>query len=516
MNAPIGRLDRDVCYRALQTRDARFDGCFFTAVTSTGIYCRPVCPARTPKIENCLFLPSAAAAHELGFRPCLRCRPESAPGSPVWRGSETTVARALHLIAEGAVGDDGIEALAERLGVGSRHLRRLFERHLGAAPLAVARTQRLLFDKKLLSETSLPVGEIALAAGFGSIRQFNAVFRRTYGRTPRETRRSLPRDATTVSLKLPFAPPYDWRAVIEFLAARAIDGVEVVEPERYRRTFDLGEASGVVEVRPVRGEHALVATLRADDVGALAPVVARLRRVFDLDANAALIDAHLARDPRLAAHVRSRPGIRVPGAWDDFELAARALLGQQIRVASATALLSRLAKTAGSLRPNTAPGDDLALLFPKPWEVARADLAPLRLTRARAAALRALGEVASDERAWRAVAARGVEGLTTLEGVGPWTAAYIAMRALREPDAFPASDVGIRRALASGTAPVDAAGAAAIAEPWRPWRAYAAMRLWTQGLGSEADVETCVDGVADASSALRSGATARAAVRSIA
>jgi AraC family transcriptional regulator of adaptative response / DNA-3-methyladenine glycosylase II len=481
-------LDREVCYRALQTRDARFDGSFFTAVTSTGIYCRPVCPARTPKLENCIFVPSAAAAHALGFRPCLRCRPEAAPGSPVWRGSETTVARALHLIAEGAVDEQGLEGLAERLGVGSRHLRRLFDRHLGASPLAVARTQRLLFAKKLLAETALPVGEIALVSGFGSIRQFNAVFRRTYGRTPRETRGRGARDGTgtSVSLKLAFAPPYDWRSILEFLAARAIRGVEAVDRDRYRRTFALGAATGVVEVRALPGEHALAATIRADDVSALAPVVARIRRVFDLDANGALIDAHLARDPRLAADVRSRPGVRVPGAWDDFEIAVRALLGQQIRVAAATALVSRLVATADRRRPRGGPDDDLPLLFPAPSDVAAVDSSGLGLPGARAAALRALGTVASDETAWGAIAARGEQGLTSLEGIGPWTAQYIAMRALGEPDAFPASDIALRRALATGTSAPDARAAAGMAERWRPFRAYAAMRLWTRAFTTAA------------------------------
>jgi AraC family transcriptional regulator of adaptative response / DNA-3-methyladenine glycosylase II len=485
-------LDRDVCYRALQTRDARFDGCFFTAVVTTGIYCRPVCPARTPKIENCIFVPSAAAAHELGFRPCLRCRPEAAPGSPVWRGCESTVSRALHLIAEGAMDDGGLDPLADRLGIGSRHLRRLFDRYLGASPVAVARTHRLLFAKKLLGETTLPIGVVALAAGFGSIRQFNEVFRQTYGRTPRDARRSRPADATAtgVSLKLAFAPPYDWRGVIDFLAARAVRGVEAVDPDRYRRTFRVGAAAGTVEVRLARGEHALVATIRTDDVAALAPVVARLRRVFDLDANASLIDAHLARDPRLAPHVRARPGIRVPGAWDDFELAVRAMLGQQVRVAVATTLVSRLALAVGSRRttaPSAAGTEDLALLFPNPREIAAAgaDLSALGLPRARAAALQALGALASDEKSWRLVAARGGPALTALPGIGPWTAEYIAMRGLREPDAFPASDVALRRALATSSGPPNAAGAAAIAEPWRPWRAYAAMRLWTQ-LGSGA------------------------------
>jgi AraC family transcriptional regulator of adaptative response / DNA-3-methyladenine glycosylase II len=492
VSASWPRLDRDACYRALETRDARFDGSFFTAVRTTGIYCRPICPARTPKLDNCIFVPSAAAAHALGFRPCLRCRPEAAPGSPLWRGSETSVTRALHLIAEGALDGDGVEALAERLGMGARHLRRLFERHLGASPLAVARTHRLLFAKRLLAETALPVGEVALASGFGSIRQFNADFRCVCGRTPREVRRARRVDSATVSLSLAFAPPYDWRGMLDFLAARALPGVEAVEPDRYRRTFAIGRATGVVEVRLARGERALVATIRGGDVVALGAIVARVRRLFDLDANGAVIDAHLARDPRLAPLVKERPGMRVPGAWDEFELAVRAVLGQHVRVSVATALASRLVAQLGAARPDATVDEDLTGLFPVPSAVARAELSDLGVPRARAAALRALAIAASDERAWREVVGRGGAGLRSLEGFGPWTAEYVAMRALGEPDAFPASDVGLRRALATLAGRPGPAAAEVMAERWRPWRAYAAVRLWTQATGIRADRDRAV------------------------
>ena len=298
-------LDRDACYRALSTRDARFDGRFFTAVRTTGIFCRPICPARTPKLENCIFLPSAAAAHQMGFRPCLRCRPEVAPGVAVWRGSASTVSRALHLIAEGAMDEAGVDALADRLGVGARHLRRLFDQHVGASPISVAQTHRILFAKTLINETQLSMTDVALAAGFGSVRRFNAVMQATYNRPPRELRRTAKSagaadEAAGVTLKLPFNPPYDWAAMVEFLAPRAIPGVEQVEASRYRRSFALDTARGVVEVRPAPGQNHLLATIHTNDIAALATIVARLRRLFDLDADIAAIDAHLAADPMLA------------------------------------------------------------------------------------------------------------------------------------------------------------------------------------------------------------------------
>ena len=319
-------LDRDVCYRALRTRDARFDGRFFTAVVSTGIYCRPICPARIPKIDNCIFLPSAGAAHQMGFRPCLRCRPEVAPGLAGWRGSANTVSRALGLIAEGGFDEGGADELANRLGIGARHLRRLFNRYVGASPVSVAQAHRILFAKKLITETALGMTEIALASGFGSVRRFNDVFHHTYGRTPSDLRRKNRRESDLsagIELKLPFAAPYDWAAMIEFLAARAIPGVEVVDDGRYRRTFALDGATGTLEVRPVDDESALLATIHTSDVKPLGAIVARLRRIFDLDADIAAIDEHLARDPQLARRVAARPGLRVPGAWDPFELAVR-------------------------------------------------------------------------------------------------------------------------------------------------------------------------------------------------
>jgi AraC family transcriptional regulator of adaptative response / DNA-3-methyladenine glycosylase II len=487
----LADLDRDACYRALRTRDPRFDGRFYTAVVSTGIYCRPICPAPIPKLENCVFLPSAAAAHQLGFRPCLRCRPEVAPGLAGWDGAARTVSRALHLIAEDGLGDDGVDELAERLGIGDRHLRRLFDRYVGASPIAVAQAHRILFAKKLLGETSLSMTEVALGSGFRSVRRFNDALRKTYGRSPSALRKTTSSEraagATGVHLKLPFSPPYEWRAMLEFLAARAMPGVEHVEGERYQRTFAIGHARGVVEVQAAAagGSH-LLATIHTSDVTALAAIVARLRRLFDLDVDITAVEAHLARDRRLARRVRQRPGVRVPGAWDGFELAVRALLGQQITVAGARTMAGRLVAAHGeALRPDERAGAGQPdRLFPTPSALADADLTSVGLTRSRAAALKALGaamEADGDLLRPCETLDETLEKLSALPGVGPWTAQYIAMRALREPDAFPASDLGLLRAMATPAGRPSPAALERAAEAWRPWRAYAAMRLWIQG-----------------------------------
>jgi AraC family transcriptional regulator of adaptative response / DNA-3-methyladenine glycosylase II len=467
-------LDRDVCYRALRTRDARFDGRFFTGVVSTGIFCRPICPARTPKLENCIFLPSAGAAHQMGFRPCLRCRPEIAPGLAGWRGSANTVSRALGLIAEGGFDEGGADELASRLGVGARHLRRLFDRYVGASPVSVAQAHRLLFAKKLVSETALGMTEIALAAGFGSVRRFNDAFQRAYGRPPSELRRSKREGSAGLVLKLPFVPPYDWDAMLGFLSMRAIPGVERVEGQTYARSFAFAEVTGSLSVR--RDGDQLVATIHMTDVAKLSLVIARLRRLFDLDADITAIDEHLARDRMLAKLVKARPGLRVPGAWDPFELAVRAVLGQQITVKGASTLAGRLVakhgRTVGEER-----------LFPSARTLAKADLTAIGLTRARAATLQSLAAaVGADESilSARDSLEETVAQLCTLPGIGPWTAQYICMRALREPDAFPTADLGLLRALETRDGRPTEAELERRAEAWRPWRAYAAMRLWMQ------------------------------------
>ena len=379
-------LDGDLCYRALTTRDARFDGRFYTCVLTTGIYCRPICPVRPPKREHCVFMPSAAAAHAAGYRPCLRCRPEVAPGLAGWRGTGNTVSRALALIAEGALNATGekggdVEELAEKLGVGPRHLRRLFRKHLGATPIAVAQAQRILFAKKLIGETALPFSEVALAAGFGSVRRFNDTLKRTYGRPPSALRKSSATaggDSATagVTLKLGFTKPFDWNAILAFLGSRAVPGVEALEAGRYRRSLAVQDpggalATGAVEVGLADGGEQLLARIWLSEVTALAAVVSRLRRVFDLDADIGAIEEQLSRDPRLAREIAARPGLRVPGAWDPFELAVRAILGQQVSVAGARTLAARVVERCGPQieLPEAAAAGGLARLFPHAREI---------------------------------------------------------------------------------------------------------------------------------------------------
>ena len=465
---------REICRAARLSHDARFDGKIFIAVKTTRIFCRPVCPARSPKEENIDYYPAAAAALQAGFRPCLRCRPESW-GTAAWNGTSTTVTRALRLIHEGGLEDSNVDTLAERLGIGSRHLRRLFLQHLGATPIAVAQAQRLLSAKKLIDETTLPFTTIALAARYGSIRRFNAAFRATYGRSPRELRRTPKRASSSgpCTLQLRFRPPYDYGALLHFLAKRAIAGVEYIHGDVYRRTFVLDGESGWLEVRPTRG-HAL--TLRVDFAGParLLHVVARVRRMFDLDADPLAIDVSLRRDPLLAKTIKARPGLRVPGAWDGFELGVRAILGQQVSVAGASTLTARLAARFGHPLPFQIDG--LACTFPTAEELILADLA-IGIPTSRANAIREFARaVAAHALAFDGghVAATCVDRLCAIRGLGPWTAQYIAMRALSDPDAFPAGDLILLRAAGLKTA----AEMERHAERWRPWRAYAAMHLW--------------------------------------
>jgi AraC family transcriptional regulator of adaptative response / DNA-3-methyladenine glycosylase II len=487
-------LDREVGYRAIQTRDSRFDGRLFIGVTSTGVYCRPICPARTPKIENCRFFPTAAAAQEAGFRPCLRCRPEAAPDLASWGGTSTTVSRALALIADGALdgGEAHVDELAERLGLGDRQLRRLFKQHLGATPVAVAQTRRVLFAKQLLQETGMPMAEVALAAGFGSIRRFNETFHDLYGRPPSALRRKGAKEISAaatdaagggVTLRLRYRPPYDWPAMLAFLAARAIPGVEEVSGNRYRRTVAHDGAAGTVEVWPEPSRNHLAVTVRFPSVRALPAILSRVRRVFDVGADIETIGAHLARDPFLAPLVAKRPGLRAPGGWDGFELATRAILGQQVSVVAARRLAGRLVALAGAALPASEhPFPALTHVFPSPADVLRADLAALGMPGARRAAILALAETAlADPNLFRPLGTveETVARLREIRGIGEWTAQYIALRALRETDAFPASDLGLLRGAATfpGARPT-ATRLLARAEAWRPWRAYAAQHLW--------------------------------------
>jgi AraC family transcriptional regulator of adaptative response / DNA-3-methyladenine glycosylase II len=490
-------MDDDACYRALSTRDARFDGRLFVGVRTTGIYCRPICPARTPKRENVRFFPSAAAAQEAGFRPCLRCRPETSPDLGAWRGASNTVSRALALIEAGALDDGDVDELANRLGVGERQLRRLFKKHLGASPIAVAQTRRVLLAKQLIQETRLPMAEVAMAAGFGSIRRFNETFQQLYDRPPGRLRRLGGPDETAshgeaVRLTLAYQPPYDWDAMLAFLAARAIPGVESVERGAYRRTLAIGEAAGRIEVAPAP-KNRLAVSVRVAKISALPAIIARVRRVFDLAADPVAIASHLSQDAALAPLVEARPGLRVPGAWDGFELAIRALLGQQITVVAARGLAAKLVAAHGEPLPSDLIGEGLTHLFPAPQRLADANFAALGMPKARADALAAMTRAAlADPMIFgaRRSLVDAIAALKALPGVGEWTAQYIAMRELREPDAFPAADVGLMRALADeGGRRPSPAELLVRAEAWRPWRAYAALHLWSSGVRAKTEDE---------------------------
>ena len=478
--------ERDVCYRALQSRDARFDGLLFVGITSTGIYCRPVCPARTAKVENCRFFGSAAAAQEAGFRPCLRCRPETAPDLASWRGTSNTVTRALALISEGALdGDNGsVDTLAERLGVGERHLRRLFVQHLGASPIAVAQTRRVLFAKQLIHETTMPLTEVALAAGFASIRRFNETFLKLFGRPPRALRRKASAAETGVTLRLRYRPPYDWESLLGFFAARAVPGVEIVENGRYLRTVGMDGFTGSIEVRHVPAQQNLWVTIRFPRVQSLPAIINRVRRLFDLGADIETIDAYLSLDRRLAPLIAKRPGLRAPGGWDGFELAVRAILGQQVTVSAARRLAEQVVRSHGEpVSPGFVSDSRLTHVFPGPQQLAQAKLIGVGMPAARRSALKGLAEAAiADPNLFRTFGTieEAITRLREIKGIGEWTAQYIALRALRETDAFPAADIGLLRGAerlheAVFTAPT----LLARSESWRPWRAYAAQHLWT-------------------------------------
>jgi AraC family transcriptional regulator, regulatory protein of adaptative response / DNA-3-methyladenine glycosylase II len=478
-------MDRTACYRAISTRDARFDGRLFVGVKTTGIYCRPICPARTPKFENVSFYASAAAAQEAGFRPCLRCRPEISPELAFWRGTSNTVSRALALIEAGALDDDDIEGLSDRLGVGARQLRRLFRQHVGASPIAVAQTRRVLLAKQLIHETRLPMAQVALASGFKSVRRFNETFLALFGRSPatlRRTRDHVRREAGTLSVRLAYRPPYDWDAMLSFLAARAIPGVERVSANSYRRTIAIGHHGGVIGVTPA-DKNRVDVMVRFPDMAALPQIIARVRRVFDLAADPDTIATHLALDPALAPLVLARPGLRVPGAWDGFELAIRAVFGQQITVPAATKLLGKLVQAYGDPLPAN-DSEGLTHLFPMPARIAGANLAALGMPGARAKAASALAQIIADD---PLIFSRGasledaIDKLRALPGIGEWTAQYIAMRELREPDAFPAADIGLLRAMARDGRRPSPAELLDRAKRWRPWRAYAALHLWAAG-----------------------------------
>jgi AraC family transcriptional regulator of adaptative response / DNA-3-methyladenine glycosylase II len=478
---------REACYRALQSRDARFDGLMFVGISSTGIYCRPICPARTAKFENCTFFGSAAAAQDAGFRPCLRCRPETAPDLASWRGTSNTVSRALALIAEGALDgeESSVEKLAERLGVGERQLRRLFLQHLGASPISVAQTRRVLFAKQLIHDTQMSMTDVAVAAGFGSVRRFNEIFRDLFHRPPSALRRknSARHEGRDVALRLRYRPPYEWDCMLDFLRSRSVAGVEIVDGDRYLRTVEVDGAMGSIEVTHLPDRQSLSVSIRFSDVRLLPAIVARVRRLFDLGADIGTIGDHLSGDPVLAPLVAQRPGLRAPGGWDGFEIAVRAVLGQQISVVAARRLASQLVALHGRAVPKSFlihPG--LSHAFPTAKRLALAASIGLGMPAARLTALKSVAEAAvADPNLFRPFGSieETVTRLRTIRGIGEWTAQYIALRAIREMDAFPATDIGLLRSVAAMDGEKSTpANLLSRAESWRPWRAYAAQHLW--------------------------------------
>jgi len=438
-------LDHGRWYEALRSHDPRFDGRLFIAVTTTRIYCRPICPAKRPLKKNVRIYASAAAAEAAGFRPCLRCRPEVAPWTSAWNGTSTTVSRALRLIGEGALDDGDVEALSQRLGVTSRHMRRLFEEHLGASPIAIAQSRRIHFARTLLADTSLPITDVAFAAGFGSVRRFNAEMKRAYRMAPRDMRRGRVADEGDIVVRLPYRAPFDYHGLLAFLRPRAIAGVEAVTHDEYRRTIAVGDVHGVIRVRDAN-DSLLLSVPRAF-THTLKPIVDRVRRLFDVFADPDTIAEDLGRDKTLRPLVRRWPGARVPGAWDTFELSVRAVVGQQVSVAAATTLMGRLAARYGT--PIDTGDPALTHVFPSA-EVLR-EAAIDGMPSARAETIR-----------------RIAHGSLDVKGIGPWTRSYIAMRS-GDPDAFPETDLVLRKAM-------DDVGRRA--EAWRPWRAYAAILLW--------------------------------------
>lgn len=481
-------LDRDSCYRALAARDTRFDGVFFTGVKTTGIYCRPVCAVKTPRESSCTFFTTAAAAEAAGFRPCLRCRPELAPYA-----LQQNLAHAVwQRIAAGALNDGDSERLAIEVGLSSRQLRRVLLQHFGVTPVELAQTQRLLFAKKLLQETSLPMAELAFSAGFGSVRRFNALFTARYGMAPGAIRRAAAKTdgfgTDGLTLRLAYRPPFAWNKILHYLAARALPGVEAIDlsgrVESYARSVRIDDATGWLRVTHLASKQQLEVKVAPALAPVLMPLLSRVRRQFDLDANPSVIQAHLLPDALLGKLITAMPGLRVPGAFDAFELALRAVLGQQVSVAAATTLSGRLVQRFGD-RIET-PFAGVTHHFPPAERLAtaaKAQLAQIGVPLARAETIQNLARFAADDGLTTrpgATLADTVARLKTVRGIGEWTAQYIALRALRFPDAFPAGDLGLQKAAAvtTSTSRLTEKQLAARAAAWSPWRGYAALMLW--------------------------------------
>ena len=479
---------------ARQARDPRFDGRFFVGVRTTGVYCRPVCRVKMPLAKNVSFFDTAAAASEAGFRPCLRCRPETSPGTPAWSGTSTTVTRALRLIGEGALDDASIVDLSDRLGVTSRHLGRLFQSHLGASPITIAQTRRLQFAKKLLDETNLSMTEIAFSSGYGSVRRFNDHFKKVYDRTPVSLRRQplgkaisankivvdnltgekTVGDSDSFSLKLSYRPPFDFSGLIAFLSMRAIPGVECVVGGEYRRLFCFEGEQGFLRVTNDEAARALSCEIDMENSRLLVRIVEKVRRLFDLDAVPQDIESQLQKDKPLSKLVSQNPGQRLPGAWDAFEIAVRGIVGQQVSVKGATTVMGRIAAAYGQKV-------DKGIVFPGPEALAEIDPSTLPMPLGRANAIKLMAQAVLDgelDLGSEYDSSVLVEQLVAIKGIGPWTAQYVVMRALNDPDAFLHNDLVILKVAKEKLGIKTEKELLERAEKWRPWRAYAGMHLW--------------------------------------
>jgi AraC family transcriptional regulator of adaptative response / DNA-3-methyladenine glycosylase II len=489
--------DSERLWQALEARDPRFDGWFFCGVKTTGIYCRPSCPARTPKHQNVRFFPTAAAAQSAGFRACKRCRPDATPGSPEWDRRADLVGRAMRLIADGVVDREGVTGLATRLGYAERHVHRQLVAVVGAGPLAIARARRAQNARILLETTSLPITSIAFASGFRSVRQFNDTVREVFASTPSALRSRTPRDdraardSGAITLRLPFREPFDGDGLLAFLALRVVEGVEEVDGCNYRRSLRLPHGDGIVELDLGHNPVHVPARFILNDMRDLGAAVHRCRILLDLDSDPLSVFAALEADATIGKLVKNSPGRRVPGHVDPHELAVRAVLGQQISVRSAATHAARLAQHLG--QPLKAPVGSVTHTFPAAEAIADADPQQLAMPQARQHALKTLaaaladGDLVLDDGADREHARTQ---LLSLPGIGPWTADYVAMRALRDPDAFLATDLGVRHAVAAlghGASPIDVAQ---LAENWRPYRAYALQHLWASLAAPHAPVTT--------------------------
>ena len=489
--ANVAGMDRDQrrFYKALAARDPRFDGVFFVGVTSTGIYCRPICPVKTPKAANCRFFNTPQETERAGFRPCLRCRPELAPGSAPVDDSQRIAQSIVTRLEEGGLDERaGLEEIASQFELSSRQIRRIVQKQLGVPPMQLLLTRRLLLAKQLLTETTLPVTEIAFASGFSSLRRFNDAFSSRYRMPPTSLRRKATEGtdaiahSTTSTLQLSYRPPYDWNGVLTFLGARALKGVEWVTADAYARTVAIGDAKGWIRVTHARKKHVLMVQFTHTLTPVLPALLGRVRALFDLDARPDLISRQLARDARLTDVVKSNPGMRVPGAFDGFEMGVRAILGQQVTVKAATTIACRFVEKFGV--PIVTPFAELNRLTPAADRVAAAsidDIAKLGVVAARARSIIAMakahhdGMLSLDRSHHRPDEA--IVRLMELPGIGPWTAQYIAMRALRWPDAFPKEDIAVRNNLGA----VTALRAEELSQAWRPWRSYAVMHVWRMG-----------------------------------